>query len=142
VGAIPFNPKLDTTEFVICNEQNIKQYYVRRGKDTPAQFKGEKFALDKQILGQYSYPIDSSQNGFVTIRFIVNCKGQSGRFRILVTDYDLKKSQLNTDLTGHLLSICKSLKGWVPVQSRGKSRDFYKFLTFRIKNGQITEILP
>lgn len=142
VGSIPFNETLDDPNFKVCNENRIKQYYVRKSKDTPADYKGELYALKEEVYGKFKYPIDSSQNGYVTIRFMVNCEGKSGRFRIQVSNFELKEHQLNHELVSQLLEITKSLKGWMPV-SRGKTKyDFYKFITYKIEKGQLTQILP
>ena len=50
-------------------------------------------------------------------------------------------------ITNQLLLISKSLKGWIPKNFTSKTNevfnyDYYQYLIFKIKDGQITEILP
>jgi len=142
VGNIPFNPELDKSEFKICNEDLIKEYYIRGSYDTPPSYKEEKRGIETEILSQYSYPKEPTQNGYVTIRFIVNCKGETGRFRMEEMDMDFKSIQFDSKITDQLLSIVKGLKKWIPRSSGERTYDFYQYLSFKIQNGQIEKIMP
>ena len=142
VGDIPFNKELDDESFNICNETNINQYYVRYSSDTPPSYKGEKRGLEKAIFSKYSFPQSEKENGYVTIRFIVNCEGETGRFRIEEMDFAYKPQKLDEKITSQLLEIVKNLNDWIPRKSNGESLDFYQYLTFKIKKGQIIKILP
>ncbi|MBK8111273.1 MAG: hypothetical protein IPK46_13515 [Saprospiraceae bacterium] len=76
------------------------------------------------------------------VRFIVNCKGETGRFRLLVSDLQFKEAALSKELTSQLMQITKGIKGWQIIYHEGKNRDYYQYLTFKIVNGDIKEILP
>lgn len=142
VGDIPFDKEKDDDNFKICNERNIKQYYVRGSSDTPPSYKGEKRVLERVILREYQFPKAEKENGYVTIRFIVNCDGETGRFRVEEMDFAYKPQKFDKKITGQLLEIVKNLNGWIPRKSNGENLDFYQYLTFKIEKGQIAEILP
>lgn len=142
VGDIPFDPSLDDATFQICDEENIKQYYVRYSSDEAPGFIGEKKAMDRMILNAYSYPNVDTQDGYITIRFIVNCKGQTDRFRIEEMSVDYQPFDFDPKLSDQLLNIVKQLEGWVPRKTKGKPLDYYQYLTFKIRDGQILKILP
>lgn len=142
VGDISFDRKLDDANFKLCNEQTIEQYYVRWSSDIPPGYKGEKRGLEKAILDAYRFPQAAEENGFITIRFIVNCKGESGRFRIEEMDFAYQAKSFDKEITGQLLDIVKSLKGWIPRKSNGVDLDYYQYLTFKMNQGQIIKILP
>lgn len=142
VGNIPYNKDIDSSEFVICDEDLIKEYYVRRSSDTPPNYLGEKRGMEKEILKAYSKPDDLDQDGYITIRFIVNCKGETGRFRIEEMDNNFKPMKFDERITNQLFLIVKELSGWVPRSNGDKSFDFYQYLTFKIQNGHINKILP
>jgi hypothetical protein len=142
VGDIPFDKILDDENFKTCNETNINQYYVRYSADTRPGYQGEKKGLDKAILSKYSFQQSEQENGYVTIRFIVNCKGETGRFRIEEMDFAYKPRKFDSKISHQLLEIVKNLKEWIPRKSNGESLDFYQYLTFKIEKGQIVKILP
>lgn len=142
IGSIPFDKERDDANFQICNEKNIKQYYVRSSHDIPANFKGEKRALEQAILSKYRFPESEKEDGYLTIRFIVNCKGATGRFRIKEMGFDYKTKKFDPKIVNQLLEIVKSLEDWIPRKGKIVVYDFYQYLTFRIENGQIVEILP
>ena len=143
VGDIPFDRAMDDPNFNLCGgESSIKQYYVRGSDNEPAGYKGKKRALEEAITEQYVFPVSESESGYVTIRFVVNCRGQSGRFRVEKMDFNYQPKNFNPELVQQLLDITRNLNGWIPVSREGKTYDFYQYLTFKIRNGQIEKILP
>lgn len=142
VGDIPFDKNADDPEFKICTAGPIKQYYIRGSTDTPPGYKGEKRELEREILRDYDFPETASEDGYLTIRFIVNCEGKTGRFRTEEMDFSYQAKSFDKRISQQLLDIVKGLDGWIPRKSKGKNVDFYQYLTFRIENGQIEKILP
>lgn len=142
VGDIKFDANIDQTEFHVCDENLIKQYYIRHSTDTAPSYPGEKRGLENDVLGMYSYPISASENGYITIRFVVNCRGEAGRFRKEEMDFSYEPKTFDPKLSKQLLEIVKNLKTWTPRKRNNKAYDFYQYLTFKIEAGQITKILP
>jgi len=142
VGDIPHDNSLDETEFKVCNENRIKQYYVRRSSDTAPSYKGEKGGMENEILSKYTNPENSSESGYLTIRFLVNCKGEAGRFRMEEMDFNYKSKKFDKNISNQLLNIVKDLDGWIPRHRGETTYDYYQYLTFKIEQGQITKILP
>lgn len=143
VGDIPFDPATDDPDFEICGPENsVKQYYVRGSSHTPAGYVGEKRALEKAFLEQYDYPVSGGEDGYITIRFVVNCRGASGRFRVEQMGFDYQPRDFDPELVRQLLEITRGLDGWIPISREGKPYDFYQYLTFKVRKGQIEKILP
>ena len=142
VGDIPFDAEVDDNNFVICDKNNIKQHYVRNSSDTPPSYKGEKRGMEKVIMSKYISQKAETQSGYLTIRFIVNCQGETGRFRIEEMDLSYQPIHFENSISKQLLEIVKNLNEWIPRQSQDKIYDFYQYLTFKIQDGQITKILP
>lgn len=138
VGDITPDPQLDDPGFSVCREHYIPQYYsVETG------FEGEKPAMERHFRDKFVKNKQwKGENGYITIRFVVNCRGQSGRFRVLEMGKDLKPKQFPRALSGQLLELTKSLTGWQPGQSKIKALDYYQYLTFQIVDGDIAGILP
>jgi hypothetical protein len=137
VGDIAFDPAVDDDAFTLCDENMVRQYY-NFGKGL--QYKGEKAAIDDHFNGKVSG--DPWDNGFLTIRFIVNCKGQTGRFRVegMGNDYEVK--EFSEGLTNELLSLTRSMDGWIVAHFDGARLDYYQYLTFKLEEGRLIEIMP
>lgn len=142
VGDIAFDPAQDDPAFELCNERSVKQYYVRGSYDTPAGYRGEKKALVAEFAERYRFPVVEEENGYLTIRFVVNCRGKTGRFRIQEMDFAYQPRSFAPAIRDQLLSIIRELDDWIPVARDEKKYDFYQYLTFRIEKGQLIRIMP
>jgi hypothetical protein len=139
VGDILFNKETDDTDFKICNEDRVFQYYnLQKG----FQYKGEKAEIINHFRIGYK-PVDKkSESGYVTIRFIVNCAGETGRFRVEEMDMGYNPKTFDKNITDQLVSLTKKLNGWVKGEHGNMILDYYQYLTFKIEDGKLTEILP
>ena len=140
VGDIEADKKNDDPKFALCgSEGDVRQYFnMSKG----LQFEGEKEALDRLIRAQYKPVSKADQNGWIRVRFIVNCKGESGRFRLLEADEHYKERAFSKKISKQLLEITTNLEGWKPIEDDGKAVDYYQYLTFKIEAGTLTDILP
>jgi len=140
VGDISFDAKLDDPSFKICtNENNIAQYYNFGGG---LQYVGEKIAIDNYFRENFKSRIQKNETGFLTIRFVVNCEGKTGRFRIEGMDNNYQSKKFDKELENQILKLTKQLDGWAVGESRGQKYDYYQYLTFKLTDGQIIEIMP
>jgi hypothetical protein len=139
VGDISFDPKTDREDFHLCTPDDIKQYH---NFSFGFLYKGEKIALENEIRSQYDEQIAASQSGWLRIRFIVNCKAETDRFRIIGMDENRKPQTFDKSITDQLLKITKSLKGWLILPDDKTASDYYIYLIFKLDNGKIKEILP
>jgi hypothetical protein len=81
-------------------------------------------------------------NGFVTIRFVVNCKGQTGNFEIYQIDNNYQNTKFEEKYIEQLLGFVKSLDGWKNAIYKDKNYDYFTYFTFKIEHGKVTEIVP
>lgn len=141
VGDIRVNPNIDDTNFHRCNgEEHTDQYF---NYANGFRYKGEKKKLVSILQNQYKPVNKKDQNGFVRIRFVVNCKGQSGMFRVLESDVHFEPFQFHPKVTSQLLEITKQLDGWFVVRDQTDTPvDYYQYLIFKIKDGKIEDIMP
>ena len=101
VGDIYYNPKIDEANFKLCDEFRVLQYY---NFGEGLQYKGEKIEIIEYFLSRYKAKNIKNETGFVTIRFLVNCKGLTGRFRIEGMDYDFQKKEFDQKMV--IFYIC------------------------------------
>ena len=137
IGLIPFDPLLDTLSFTVCNEDYVNPYFHH----LDLSIEGEKPAIVDAFETQFN-PVSREENGYVTIRFLVNCEGETGRFRMIELDKDYNPKDFSETLTRQLCDITSSLEGWDALTVDGASYDYVRYLTFKIQEGNITAILP
>ena len=83
-----------------------------------------------------------NQSGYITLRFIINCKGEAGNYEVESLGLDYKKKDFNKELINHLLDLTQSIKTWHPYTHGDSTFDSFTHLTFKIDNGELLEILP
>ena len=141
VGDIQFDKKIDDKNFKICDSTHIFQYY-NFGKGF--QYKGEKYEIIKTFKEKYHPIINSKkgETGYITIRFIVNCEGKTGMFRVEEMDSNYQTTVFNAIIKNQLLDITKSLDGWPINMYKDKIHAYYQYLTFKLEDSKLIEILP
>lgn len=138
VGDIQADASLDDPNFTVCQDSNIPQYYSLRGG-----YAGEKPAIDRYFRQYFrKQKAWSTENGYLTIRFVVNCKGKTGRFRVQEMGIDYQAKKFPPALREHLLQLTRQMDGWLPGQYENRELDYYQYLCFTLKNGDILRITP
>lgn len=138
VGYIDPSKALDEG-FEACFEEKIFPYYYGR---KPARFDFGKDSLKRYFVSQYNDFGDFSQTGYITFRFVINCKGEAGRFVTESVGHDFEKKEFNPKIVDGLYKALSQLKGWQPIQFYDDKYDSYYHITFKIVNGELLEILP
>lgn len=138
VGDIAPDSMLDEPGFRACRESNIPQYYsVKSG------YEGEKPAIEQYFEQNFrTQKAWAKESGYLTVRFVVNCNGQTGRFRTLEIDTGYQPKKFPESLSQHLLQLCKQMPGWLPGKAENIPYDYYQYLTFTIAKGEIVYIMP
>lgn len=139
VGDIPFDAGIDAPDFKLCDEKIVLQYYMF-GKGL--LYRGEKAKINEHFMKNFKARYLQDETGFITIRFIVNCHGQTGRFRIQGMDLDFKERTFDEVLINQIVHLTKSLDGWIVGELEGQVYDYYQYLTCKIEHGQLIEITP
>ena len=104
-------------------------------------YKPNKGIFDKTVRAKYQNKgyIDS---GYLNFRFIVNCHGETGRFEIIQMNLDLEETKLNPEMVDQLFSLTASSENWNGYAIKEQPIDYYMYVSYKIENGKITEILP
>lgn len=140
VGVIDPDDAISESSFSTCYKEKIFPFYYGRN---PSVYIPGKDSLKTSIYEE----IDSSlayhgDNGYLTFRFIINCKGETGQFVIEELGMNFKTNKMNEEFVNHVFDIVKSLDQWRPISFEGFEYDSFIHLTFKITNGKIIEILP
>lgn len=140
VGDIEFDEKLDDPAFKKCTPEkrvSIQYYQGPKGFD----YKGEKIAITEK-LEKENISSESKMNGYITVRFLVNCEGKTGLFRLQQMNAELKETAPDKGLGDRLVRFTKSLDSWIPKEIKGSKVGYYQYLTYKIENGKVSEVLP
>lgn len=130
----------DVTSFKICNE-DIVDYYNHDLGHFPI-LKGGKNAMQKILDTQLDKTKLFKESGYLTFRFVVNCEGVAGRFIREQTDLNFQKKIFNAETVEHFYGIIKDIKDWRTTMIRKEARDAYAYITFKLNDGEIIELLP
>lgn len=129
VGDIAPDPDLDDPEFTTCRQGKIPQYYAL----------GADYRVPNKQLMDHFGTVDLSDHktaGYFTIRFVVNCQGKIGRLREQSMNTNYQPMEFRADLKQAIRNSLLAFDQW-PT-----GRDFYQYLTFKIEQGKIKEVLP
>ncbi len=137
VGEIEYDSKTDNPNFKLCfNEFTNQNFGISK------LYEGEKISLEKTFKSKYINKKIHGETGLIRIRFLVNCIGETDRFRLLGMNKNYQEKTFDRTITDQLLKITKSLDGWKPLIIEENSYDYYNYLIFKVKDGQLLEILP
>lgn len=127
--------------FQICNEDLIGQYYYN---NQGSQYKGGNQKIKKLVSDKIKKSNKKTDTGYIRIRFIVNCEGNIGNFSILEVDENYKVTDFSDDLVLDLFFTVAKLKDWSlgRLTENGDYYDNYKYITFKIRNGEVLAVLP
>lgn len=107
-------------------------------------YQGELFAISEVYKNKYIPITNSIKNtGIITVFFDVNCFGVTSNFRTKCLDSNYLNYDMDFRIVQQVITIAKSLDNWHPgVDIDGCKINSFMFLSFRIVEGQIVEILP
>ena len=126
------------TDFEPCQDY-IYDYY---NGDPDAGPKGGKRALWTLFGDQLNTDLLAGQSGYLTFRFVINCEGQAGYFVTEEAALDFKHKRFSDELIQHVFGILATYDSWRPTTIRGEQSDAYAYITLKIEDGELIEILP
>ena len=85
-----------------------------------------------------------SNSGYITFRFMVDCEGKLlPKTQVLQTDEKYLDYHFKKKLVNELFAFLKTLDKWKIAKSKeGYSYSYKAFLTFKINNGKVINIIP
>jgi len=134
VGDIPVKGNLEAEGFSPCYEHSIYQYY-----QINTDYVGGKRAIKSKLKDKF--PISTlSESGLLTIRFVVNCKGETGLYRSKMIDTYLQEIDLSEKDLTQIYSAISALDKWQPGSVGDNPEDSYYQISFKLVNGSLIDI--
>jgi hypothetical protein len=142
IGYINPEMALYSNDFFTCSDTILLNYTSRASRyEKRAGYYGGNKVIKSLLLKQYN-PDKYNDSGYLTFRFILNCKGEVGRFVIEEADLNFEDYSFDEGLKKELLEFTRNLDSWRPLCFREENKDVYMYLTYKIKDGKVIEILP
>ena len=138
IGWIPFDKDSDNPDFKVCDELNIEEYYqvnpsYGEGKPSIRKY----FSPHKEVLEELC-----EKDGYVIVRFVINCQGQTDRYRTQFMSLNYKdENTVNTELQKKIIRLTRNMGNWTPGKYDGKTYDCYQHLKFLFKNSKLIDVL-
>jgi len=124
--------------FQTCDKY-IYDYYNGEQK---LHYKGGKKAIWKAVNQRLNKKKLLKESGYLTFRFVINCQGGMGRFTTEQADLDFQPKEFSYITVNHFYKIAKEVDEWIPTNIEGEDVDAYFYLTFKLKDGELIELLP
>ena len=129
--------------FNLCQEVLIPEYYYY-GVGT--RYPGGLQAILRAVNSSYQKPDEvADETGWLRIRFVVNCEGEKGRYKVQGMGPDYQFKSFHPEIVKQLLLFIDQMEGWIPgrhIYGQPGNMDNNKHLTFKLKAGEILEVLP
>lgn len=97
------------------------------------------------MVQSYVAPVKNmTGSGYITLRFTINCRGLMGKdIEVLQTDAAYKPSKFQQALIDRLIAFVRTLDKWsIASYENGKPLAYRAFMTFKIQDGKIINVIP
>jgi len=138
IGWIPFDKSIDKANFKVCDELNIEEYY----QVNPSY--GEGIAIIRKYISSHQKELEAlcEKDGYVIVRFVINCEGQTDRYRTKFMSLNYTdENTVNAELQKKIIQLIRNMGNWTPGKYDGKNYDCYQHLKFLFKNSQLVDVL-
>ncbi len=126
-----------------CCNNNLYPYY-KIGAEL--KYNGGFYAIKEIVNTNFSnskFENINDNNGIVVVNFQVNCFGSITNLHSKSYNLEYVESKINQLIINNLTNSVLSLKNWILSNNeKGEKMCYHKFLSFKIVNGKIIEILP
>lgn len=138
IGSIQYDSSRDSINFHLCDEYNISEYY-----QVSSTYVDGLYGIRKDIQKHIEVIEDSFLigNGILVIRFILNCRGELGRFRVKKFDSRMKLQIVSENFRRKIFNIFKNMNRWLPGEYDKKKYDVYVQFKLRFKGNKCVDIM-
>lgn len=138
---LPDGEYMDTTSAQNEKCKNDTQYFYSVGGKYP-QSSSTLLKAVQAFLQQENKSYGNS--GYITFRFVIDCEGKrSQKTQVLQTDEKYTSNHFDKELVNELFVFLKTMDKWkIAASKEGAIFSYKAFLTFKIKNGKVINIIP
>jgi len=93
---IHYDKKIDKKNFLVCDEDKVIQYF---NLGDAIDYKGDKPMIINEFIVNYNSTNVKKESGLIKIRFIVNCEGETDRFRMMQSGLIYKEKVFDKNIS-------------------------------------------
>ena len=138
IGYIDQETALLNDNFQLCGDGTI--YKTHHGAPFDA-YQNNKRTFKENVLKTYKNE-GYTDSGYVNFRFLVNCEGNPGWFEIIEINKDYEEVSHTKEMVAQLLKITSDPSHWAIYTVDEIPQNYYHYVSYKIENGEIIEILP
>ncbi len=138
IGYIDQDNALLNNTYELCDKGNLYHTYSSASLKAYAGTKKQFRAALAQAYSGDSF----TDSGYLNFRFLVNCDGNPGWFEIIQMNLDLEEHPLPSQMVDSLFTFTAEPKNWNPLEFRKGPSNYYMYVSYRIENGKVVEIIP
>jgi len=138
IGFIDQETALLNQNYSLCGDGTI--YKTHHGAPFDA-YQYNKRTFKENVLKTYKNE-DFTDSGYVNFRFLVNCEGNPGWFEIVEINENFEEVSHSTEMVNQLLKITSNPAHWAIYKVDEMPKNYYHYVSYKIENGEVTEILP
>jgi hypothetical protein len=136
MGEIPSDADLDDPDFFLCSDSGMVHSRIALSYEGGlSQLDAECFEVLALSEERYTY------DGLVLVRFIVNCKKTTGRFRFQTLDESFAHQECPAALQEEIKACVAKLDKWIFIREENREKDHSKYLNFKFDNGKLLSII-
>ncbi len=139
VGYIDQDKALLNDTYKLCDKGGLMHTYSSASLKA---YTGSKRQFRNAVNTEFNNITSYNDSGYLNFRFLVNCEGNAGWFEIIEMDLDLKETPLNDSMVDDLFKFTSNSKHWDIISYNETARNYYMYISYRIENGKVTEIIP
>ena len=128
----------ESNNFKRCSDK-IVGWYASAATYVPI-YKGSKYSFKRHIKENYIHS-DTTTNGFLNLRFVINCQGEVGDMEVNQIDLNYQTTEFSQKLVEQLIQLSSRKENW-EIPETEEPKDYYMYLIYKIEDGKIAEILP
>jgi hypothetical protein len=138
---LPEGEFMDTTSGQNSDFKDYKVYYYQVGCKYP-ESSSSLLKEAQTFIGKKDELFSGS--GYLTFRFCIDREGKEmKKVQVLQTDENYKSYHFEKKFVNELYSFVKTLDKWkIAKTHNGQPYSYITFVTFKIKNGKIINIIP
>ena len=132
----------DLQDWALCRDESLIADYYNPTPDIG--YPGGHYTLNRDLIPKLDLAPFTSESGYLTIRFVVNCEGEVGRFTTDEADLNFKPKKFPAAAVKEVALAIQMLKGWNTgrVRSDEPLADFYTYITLKFEDGKLIDLLP
>lgn len=124
--------------YTLCDAGSI--YHVHHGASEKG-YAGNKKNFRDFILENYKKG-DYDDSGYLNFRFLVTCEGKPGWFETIQVDTEYNSTQFSKQIVSQLQALTAQTKNWNIITIENNPVDYYMYVSYKLQDGEIIEILP